>query len=329
MSIDPLLFLVGASRSGTTLLRSMLDSHPEIGVPKEEKSLIPLVGVWSARVPDGGLLEADDARKVDLRRIAKEWKLPEEDVVGAVGADPVEVSEALRRLVSVYAAAQGKSRFAYKMPAYGRHMLVLAKLFPDTPFIHLVRDGRDVASALVEIDFGPATYDEAAFEWKRTVESARSAGNELSSRRYREVHFEQLVSDPGSTLKEICEFVSFDYQPSMLTYFERTDETVVPEYAYRHRGLFIPPTPSLRDFRVDLSARDLRDVELVAGSLLRDLGYEISPRSGLANDLRKAMLLGRSQAKRVGRAARRVLKGERARWPYTGMPSAPRESNPR
>lgn len=204
-----------------------------------------------------------------------------------LGLDPAELhellavppaddySDAVRRIFATYASRRDKDRYGDKMPGYVLHVALLARLFPEARFIHIIRDGRDVALSLTDLWFARQGVGEAALFWKRRVRAGRTAGRRLGPERYREVRYEDLIADPRPVVGALCEFADLAFEPGMLEFFHRGDEVVArtgkPEL---HQGLLLPPTTGLRDWRSQMGDDDVAMFEAVAGDLLSELGYE-------------------------------------------------------
>ena len=227
----------------------MLDSHPELAVPPESHFAL--------------------ARSVrSLRRALRRepwfalWEIAAPDV------RRLDCADAVRALFAAYAATRGKPRYADKTPHYVSHLSLLAARFPEARFVHVVRDGRDVALSLLEVPWGPDTIEEAALHWRRRVLEGRAAG--LPGNRYREVRYEALVADPERELRTLSAWLEFEYDASMLAYPDRALTVPHPEH---HRRLGLAPTPGLRDWRRDMDSEDAARFEAVAGDALVQLNY--------------------------------------------------------
>ncbi|MDQ3781798.1 MAG: sulfotransferase, partial [Actinomycetota bacterium] len=188
-SKDPLAVfptIVGSGRSGTTLLRSMLNAHPELSIPRESHFLVDLAG-------DGKLV---DDQRLDVPALVdrlgsnawfQAWDLDLAEVEARLGkAAPEDVAAAVRVVYSTYAHAHGKTRYGDKTPSYVMHMPTILGLLPEARFVHLIRDGRDVALSFLDASFGPDTVEEAALHWKQRVRRGRVAGRLLGPGRYLE-----------------------------------------------------------------------------------------------------------------------------------------------
>jgi len=153
---------------------------------------------------------------------------------------------------------------------------VLGAQFPEARFVHLIRDGRDVALSLAEsFDRAPQTSAQAALYWSERVRAGREQGGALPSGRYLELRYEELVAEPEATVRRLCDFLEIPYEAAML---ERAGVDRVLA-GYPDPGVhphLAGPISSRRDWRREMGAAERRQFELLAGPLLAELGYEIT-----------------------------------------------------
>lgn len=309
MRRPPFPFVVGVARSGTTLLRLMLDRHPELAIPPE--SYFPLALLRRRRrfttprgVDLGALVEVLlSDRSWSLRQLRETWGIDPGVLRTRVFGTAPSYAEAIRALYRLYADLHAKPRYGDKTPTFITEMPLLSRLFPDASFVHVVRDGRDVAASLLEMRFGPRNVEDAAALWAEQVRLARRDRARVS---YLEVRYERLVTDPRTVLEEVCAFLELSWEPRMLRFHEHAaarlaGESVPPENV---RGLARPLSAGLRDWRRDMRRTDIARFEAVAGDALRQLGYEIA--SGDRAPSRRARLV-RARAASALRA-RRILR---------------------
>jgi hypothetical protein len=174
----------------------------------------------------------------------------------------------VRAVFAAYGAVYGKPRYADKTPHYVSHLPLLTERFAEARFVHVVRDGRDVALSLLEVPWGPDDLEGAAQHWRRRVLEGRAAG--LGYERYRELRYEALVADPERELRALAAWLELPYDPAMLDPARRP--AAVP-YREHHGRLALAPTPGLRDWRREMSQADAARFEAVAGDALAELGY--------------------------------------------------------
>ena len=186
------VFLIGSPRSGTTWLQSLLGAHSAIVTPQETdlfaKFIAPLQGWWDEE------LHRSDSEQRDRRAKGLPAVLGDADFT-ALLAGMID-----RVLDAIHALDPSASVIVEKSPAHSRHTELIAKYLPDAAFIHIVRDGRDVAASLQSASRGWGAYwvtggmKSAARSWRSSVLGARQAAR---TGRYTEVRYEQLRSgDP-------------------------------------------------------------------------------------------------------------------------------------
>jgi hypothetical protein len=282
---EPAPFIVGVARSGTTLLRLMLDAHPALAIPPETHFLPQLVRAER----DGG--GPDDLVDVIVRhRRWPDFGLSEPELRTRAGqASPIGATGVLRSFFELYAEGQGKPRWGDKSTNYVRKLKQVRDALPEATFIHLIRDGRDVALSQLGVHFGPDTIADAAVKWRDEIEKARRVGPRLG--RYVELRFEELIADPEPGLRQICDLISLDWDAAMLDYRERAadrigeiardlerpdGEIVSAEARARHQSNVSKPLQPERagGWRERMSSEDRAVFEELAGEALAELGYE-------------------------------------------------------
>jgi hypothetical protein len=295
----PFPFFLGCGRSGTTLIRTIFNEHPSLAIPRESH-FIPRLALDRRRFESDNGVDADRllaALRADPHY--RRWRLPDRAATRAL-ARASDLSDAIRRLYRTYARRQGKRRFGDKTPNYATQIPLLADLIPEARFIHVIRDGRNVALSIIERDFGPDRLEDALLYWRHQVTAARAAGARLGPARYLEYRHEDLIADPERTVSEICRFIDLEFAPVMLRYHEGRDPGSV-----WHRHLAKPPTPGLRDFRGALSGEDGRVVELLVGDLLEELRYEVEQPHAHGGQRHRAR--ARARAARIRHRGARLL----------------------
>lgn len=311
--ILPLIF--GCGRSGTTLLGSILNSHPDLAVAHEARFLVP-VARRRKRYERGSGFEAE----IFLRDLSassgfrKGLQLKESDCRAALTPDPRNVPEAVGRIFGRYARKHGKRLGGDKTPNYVFHLRLLAKTFPNARFVHIIRDGRDVALSLLEMPWGPSRFDEAAYYWKRRVELGRRTGSALGADRYHEILYEDLVSATEEKVRGLCRFLGIPFDSSMLRYYEHPETLSLSQRRERQRNVRRPPTRALREWQTGMPSGTVRTFELIAGDLLDELGYErATPAGTLRTKFVGTGIDLRFWLQEEGRRARGILRGRLAK----------------
>jgi len=287
--LTPMPVIVGSPRSGTTLLRSMVDAHPEIAIPPETGFAVAVTQLPS----DEGLRLRFFETLTQFPPDAPSWGDFEIDAETfwqqLTRISPFSVTEGLRCFYRCYADRFGKQRWGDKTPMYCCHLQTIEQVLPEAHFVHIIRDGRDAALSLRNLWFSPGRDMETlARHWVRDVATAREQGRKC--RKYMEVRYEDLVSGSRQVVMDVCNFVELLYHPAMEKYYERTpdrlrehkarvrpDGSVVVSQEQRHQQqqLTLQPPDSSRAFnwRTSMTSEDRSAFEEVAAPLLQELGY--------------------------------------------------------
>jgi hypothetical protein len=254
----------------------MLDAHPRIAVPPESHFVVGLGRRYARRF---------DARATEaLLRHGWfiNWGLDRAEVERAIARARVSDFAGLMRVVfSLYAETHGKSRWGDKTPWYISYIDLLGEMFPDASFVHLVRDGREVAVSIVEQEWGPDSPAAAAFNWRKRVSDGLAAGGRLGPGRYYQLRLEDLVRSPDAELTKLCAFLKEEFEPQMLDYHSGLAGV---ELDPAHPHLRLPPTEGLRDWTATTTPAERVAIESICAPLLEQLGYGPATRSisGLA-----------------------------------------------
>jgi Sulfotransferase family len=289
----PAPFVVGAPRSGTTMLRLMLDAHPDLAIPPETYFITKAQKAWRAakRKPGENQVEAF----IDSVTGHKRWPdfhLDADDFAARVRErNPRVLGDGVRVFYEMYAEKIDKPRWGDKTPFYVRKMDVIHKVLPEARFIHLIRDGRAVALSIKDLWFGPDTISECAEFWVARLDEARENAQELPH--YIEVIYEDLVRDPEPNLRKIADFIDVPFDERMVRYYENVDERIAVETPPEEvapdgrivsteermkimENLKRPPDPTRIDrWREQMSPEDVATFESIAGERLRELGYPV------------------------------------------------------
>lgn len=294
----PMPIVVGVARSGTTLMRMMLDSHPLLAIPPETHFL-PALREIQERSKLSTETNEDSDREAFLRVITESLNWPEfglaEETLRAEISRSVSftVPSATRRFYRLYAALHGKPRWGDKTPPYVWHLIEICKLLPEARFIHLIRDGRDVAVSNRGLWFNQkGDIEEQAAHWVWRIREAKQQASFCPH--YLEVRFEHLVAEPASTMQSVCDFLELEFSPQMLDYHKTAgrrleleftdriakDGSVILPKARRHAAFSKvcspPDTARIGRWRDEMTRDELTRYLSVAETFLRELGYPVS-----------------------------------------------------
>jgi hypothetical protein len=249
------IFIVGCHRSGTTLLRLVLDSHPDISCGPETRFLTELLAITS------------DEQWPHLQQYGfpKAWWHQ-------------RIAEFFGSVHSEYARRRGKRRWADKTPRYALSVAGITELFPTCQVVHVIRDGRDVVASHRH-RWGYLAALKAVLKWRVYVEAAQAAGTELPADRYYEVRYEDLVADTEATVRKLLDFLGEPWDDAMLD-FDRKPHDVQPRYAAftSSRRAAGDDQRAIYRWRVGAHRHELDPLlraafRVVSGRMLRKLGY--------------------------------------------------------
>lgn len=282
------VFIVGASRSGTGLLRDLLRSHPRLAFPGESH-FIP-----AFYRGHGHPRSERQAQALARRILALSWVRtgfsPTPELSAFAGARSFQ--ELIAPLYEEVARADGKRRWGDKTPRYTGEIPTLLELFPQGRVLHIHRDGRDVALSMRRRRFAQNLFV-AATLWRSRVSRARDDGRRFPAN-YAEVRYEALLANPEETMRAVCAFIGEPYTDRVLR------PTRPSGMAPAGRAALIGRRPSPRvaalteidptntDHWRSMAVTDRALFESVAGDLLAALGYETEGLAGPISIPRRA-----------------------------------------
>jgi hypothetical protein len=252
----------GCGRSGTTLMRVILDTHPNICCGPESHLFVPQ---WPR--PD---------------KLARRFELSEQELDTMLTASRSQ-AEFIETFFAFYARSRGKTRWAEKSPRNVLHLDYIFEHFPNARFVHMIRDGRDticslrthprhkvVEGQLVELNTRHPLEPCIA----RWVGDVRAGLQRRGDPRYIEVRYEALVTDPRATLMPLFEFLNEPFDERVLTYHQQQgnsrDPRHFPQNPEATRALY---TAAVARWQRDLTTDEIALVKREAGPLLKQLGY--------------------------------------------------------
>jgi Sulfotransferase family len=294
------VFVLGSPRSGTTLLYDMLLSAGGFAVYLAESNvfnlLAPRFGDLSVRSNREKLLEAWSNSKL----------------FRASGLDPARIrprvlegcgnsGDFLRIVMEEICASQGMRRWAENSPEGMLYLPIIKRQIPEAVFVHILRDGRDVATSLARRHFvRPFPWEDrhgligCGLYWEWMVEQGRDFGRSVPAD-YLEIHFEDLVSNPRETLNRIAQFIDqpLDYDVIQRIAYGSVAKPNTSFYQEADRADFNP----VGRWKENFSPKQLVRFERLVGTTLSKLGYELATNNrklGLDLSLRATRLLHRS-----------------------------------
>jgi hypothetical protein len=269
MTLEAPIFIVGSPRSGTSLLRNILNRHPRIAICDETQFHFY---VYARRRAFGDLSDPKNRRRVVEEYLAlKRLRFV---------TDPAGLAEKLLRdgtsyealftcLVKYHTTSQAKPRWGEKTPQHALFSETLCEWYPGGTIIHLIRDPRDAVASLQRMPWAAGSVVYNAWTWLRN----NLAAHRCSDRpQYLPVRYETLVSQPEQEVARICERLGEEYVPSML---DPAGHTVFPPPRSWTQLAQHPITTGRVDkWRDELTRDQVAQIEWVVGRHMGTFGYE-------------------------------------------------------
>ena len=262
------IFIGGCARAGTTLLGAMLGGHSSaICVPESQFK----IGILrDKRLAD---------REACVRFLRQHWRFHLWDMPLTPSDLPnsgeLNRTGIMRKLCDMYGERHGrKGRIVWvdHTPHNIRHCKLLASSFPLSKFIHIIRDGRAVAASVMPLDWGPNNIIEAAHFWIEQTAYGLAAEDSFGPERIRRVHYEQLVTEPERVMRELSEFIGWEFEPDLV---EGNGFTPPGYTSHQHQLVGKRPDPSrINAWKKKFTMREHEIFESLTEDFLDYLGYE-------------------------------------------------------
>jgi len=278
--INAPIFIVGAARSGTTLLQYMLRSHPDVSLPTAESHFF--IPFFKKSENYGDLKQIENTQRL-LEDIYKSRQSFFDNDVHGIKFNAKELAKAFQQkklstvpqiisgIFKENAQAEGKKRWGDKTPYYILHLDTILEMYPDAQIIHLIRDGRDCALSMLERKWDLQIFNtyHAAYTWDRYVTAGKVFGAKHPASYY-EIRYEDILEQPESSIKKLCEFLKIEFNDSVIN-FKKSDGS----------GKTPLLTKSLQKtnqakWKINMSKKQLYIFEALAGNTLKDCGYEVA-----------------------------------------------------
>ena len=284
-----LFFILGRPRSGTTLLRTLLDAHPQVKVPPEYPVALQLYRKY------GKIRQWDDktlkAFKKDFRSplSSQNWKYE------FLRIDERQLDEDLKNLLpnatfeeifkcyyanytSVVSGKEIITHIGDKNPIFATHAFRLRKIFPKAKFIFIFRDYRDNFLSVKKFRFEAPIIALQAYRWKYVARLAYQFEKKFPEQTLI-IRYEDLTRKPREILSHTCTFLGLPYDETMLdfwTYSSKYSEFVDPELLNQfHSGLQSPiQTSSSGKWMKAMKQKEIKTADQVVGRYAERLGYQ-------------------------------------------------------
>jgi hypothetical protein len=280
------LFIGACPRSGTTLLRALLDNHPDLAIPHETNFVRPL---WWQRVRFGDLRDPANRRRVadwifteKSHRSARlrDGRISRRDAIRRVADAPPTVGSIVQACLQLRAEADGKPRWGDKRPSYSGFIGMLFQMFPDAQYINLVRDPRGAVASQIPMgwDAPEVAVAAATARWEAAIRRTDHFARRLRPDQFLDLRYEDMVCDPRGTLERVCAFAGLRAEDAVERMIRGERRGSGP-----HERIVEPvTTASVERWRERLDPREVALVERATAPLLDRFGYR--PADGFRTD---------------------------------------------
>jgi hypothetical protein len=285
------IFIIGNPRSGTSLLRLMLSCHPDILIPPESHFFLWLENKYENINPSTDKL---DQFFIDLYNSRKfeTWGIDETSIMKLVRRlRPHNYSGLIASIYLAYADKVGKTGIEFwgdKNKLWKDKLGRIIHYYPEAFFIHLVRDGRDVACSFKDLAIKnssssyapklPVEIIEIADRWKNNVGCIEAFLEDIPRAHTLTIRYEDLIMDAESNLKKITDILGISYSANMLNY-QNPEFTEIMEpvefLEWKEKLNASPDEKNIGKYKTQLSQQDILLFEQYAGKELKKYEYLI------------------------------------------------------
>lgn len=288
------VFIIGSPRSGTSLLRLMMTSHSQIMVPPECGFLVWLAnhyGDWAEKDIFNQqrlcnyLNELQECRKFDT------WELGSHEIKAKIlQIKPVNYSQLSSCVYLAYAEKLGRQSVIWgdKNNFYLEHIPELIKLYPQARFIHIVRDGRDIACSYREIQQRPSSSPYSpnlpidlvtiARQWSSNLSKILEDLSVLKAEQKLTISYEHLVTEPQVVMQKVVDFLVVDYEPAMLDFYLSNQNQQLEPIAlmdWKQRTLEPVSAKTVGRFLTELTVDEIKVFQESARECLQTFEYRL------------------------------------------------------
>ncbi len=283
----PFFFIIGRPRTGTTLLRSLMDAHRNVIIPLEGPIILQLYGKYhhitnwtKENLTDfyNDLMLENDLEFMTIENWNVDKEKLKNDLFSCEGKNSFAnickiVNGNFPSLVE-----KDPTMLGDKNPLYSNRVKYLLKLYPEAKFIIITRDYRDHIQSMHKVDFGQELSAVLAFRWRKFIRTNLKHKKRHPDRFYW-VRYEDFAAEPKKHLKEISEFLNIPFDEKVLEFYKYKDAVSTTTYKELqekyHQSLLHPiTTKSVGDWKKTMREVDVKISDAMVGSYAKKAGYE-------------------------------------------------------
>ena len=276
------IFIVGANRSGTTLLRLILNAHSNIAIPEE----IVYFGSFMAGVPieswrSPGLNEDRYRTFVHdfvIKKCAPLQGINQDEIIDRIlGDKPHDFCKPYKHMLESWASKNGKNRWGEKTPGNLFYADILLEMFPDAQFIHVVRDPRAGVSSMMNTTFFPKDIVFNALSRHKFMTKGRAILEKAVPEAQRmTLRYEDLVLNPEEKVRELCSFLQEPFEASMMAFYKDSSRYMKQDAANSFNKAATRPisVQMLNKWKKKLKDSDVAQIEALCQDEMKEFDYD-------------------------------------------------------
>lgn len=271
----PPVFIVGAPRSGTTLMAVLLDRHSNIAIGPETQFFTEFIPRnWAQSTPKTYEQLVDSA--LDFKRIA-DFSLDRNQLLHHFKKYELSFANLLRAIIEVHAIRNSKLRPGEKSPKHLQHVPRILDQFPESKVICVLRDGRDVVRSLLETSWAipgnPRRLQLFCIRWNDAVEKTIHYERTLPPNRFMTVKFEDILRQPRPELEKICDFIGEEFESTQLEVAQTS--SVIPDWEkkWKNRATEMLDPGRIEAWRGSSDQKQIWVMNSMMGTMLERVGY--------------------------------------------------------
>ena len=268
------VFLVGAPRSGTTMLAVLLDRHSNIAMPPETQFYSKFVPEFEGNIQDKSSEEIVNSA-LEFHRI-KDLKLENEIVLSCFRKYGKTFPSLLRAILETYALKQGKLHPGEKSPRHLEHAQTILNSYPLAKIVCILRDGRDMVQSMLKVPWtdseNPRSLGKYCVRWTDYCQLAIKFVRQYPTR-FILVKYENILINPEEELKKLCEFIGEKFEPTQLN--PDFNSAVVPDWEnnWKKKALLGLDPKRIEAWRKINDKNQIWFMNSMMGSMLKHMGY--------------------------------------------------------
>jgi hypothetical protein len=271
----PPFFIVGAPRSGTTLLAVLLDRHSNISIGPETQFYTEFIPRnWANQKPESYEQLVDSA--LASKRIV-DFGLDRDQLLRHFMIYELSPANLLLSIMEVHAIRNSKLHPGEKSPMHINYVPAILDQFPGAKVICVLRDGRDVVRSLLKVPWAmprnPRRLHLFCLRWNDAVEKTIHYERTLPSDRFMNVRFEDIIRQPRPALEKICDFIGEEFEPTQLETAQSSN--IIPHWEQKWKNK-AEETLDIRRIEAWRKSSDQKQIWIMnsmMGTMLERMGY--------------------------------------------------------